>query len=91
MKDFRFYLEYPSNKDKRKGANNCGTVVAIMPESYWFRIDIMYEAIGSVYDYADSPCCGCSASLGYLSEKCKRIPEVIARIIHPELFKYLDQ
>lgn len=95
MKDFRFYLEYDSPAAKRKGTvknpgPHNGTVIAVMPENRWHGSkDVMFEAIGSVQNIPDGGVCGTSASRAYLSENCRRIPESLARQIHPTLFQAL--
>ena len=94
MKDFRFYLEYPDNKSKRAGTrkdlgNHSGTCVALWEgtEHIWGeRGEIMQDAFVGVYDWSDSACCFSSVSWGYLRERCKRISEQQASIIHPNLF-----
>jgi hypothetical protein len=99
MKDYHFYLEYPTNKDKRQGTrkslgNHCGTVLAVdtNPFHSWVTDkEIIYESVGSIYGLPDSYVCSSACSWGYLREKCKRISEDQARQIHPKLFNYLEQ
>jgi hypothetical protein len=49
----------------------------------------LLEGLGAVYEYANSPVAGTSASQGFL-DYCKHIPERLARQVHPELFRRLD-
>lgn len=99
MKDYHFYLEYPTAKDRRAGTrknpgNHSGTVVVVFTDretQYRSGNDWMYECISSVQDTPDGAVCSGSASYGYLRERCKRISEKLAREIHPTLFHYLDQ
>ena len=99
MKGYYFYLEYPTNKDKRAGTrknpgNHSGTVLAVYtdPEYSWSNgKDITTECIGVVQDIPNSDVCTSACSWGYLRENCKRISEAQARTIHPKLFQYLEQ
>ena len=100
MKGIRFYLEYPSKKEKRKGTrkepgNHLGQVVAVMYENGWWSETpgawhYMYDCISALTRVPNSVVCGSSVSWGYLDEKCKRISEKQAREIHPNLFIYLE-
>lgn len=106
MKNWHFYLEYPSATEKHKGTvkepgNHSGTVLAV-----WAAYNgpgttdqglsisqgkVMYETcLCSVFEHADSVVTYSSASLDYIRERCKRIPEELARQIHPTLFRVLD-
>ena len=103
MKGYRFYLEYPNKTEKNKGTvkspgNHCGTVVAMLVEEagrgyrflhYHYKPDVA-EGIGSVLYEANSPVCVTGVAMGHLKDKCKRIPERLARQIHPRLFEYLE-
>jgi hypothetical protein len=84
----RFYAEYDNPSSKRRGIHN-GNVVAIIPENRIPGTDKV-EAIGAVYFHPDSAVAGTSTSRAYLAKYCKRIPESLAREIHPNLFLYLD-
>lgn len=84
-KGFRFYQEF-KDKGKRRSA---GTVVAVFGKIYRGAQGYQYEALGAVYDRANSPVAGTSVSPEYLSEKTKRISAEKAKRIHPELFKRL--
>lgn len=91
MKNFRFYLEFetPSLKRKRK---NTGNVLAVAYKNYWKSgKDYLVEAIGGVQNTPNSEVCATSTQYDYLRKNCLRIPECIARIIHPNLFYVLDQ
>lgn len=94
MKGFRFFLEYASAAEKRKGTvkavgPHIGTVIALElgPE---FQRGRTWDCVASVYDRANSPVATSSVERAYLSEKCRRIPEATAREIHPQLFACLD-
>lgn len=52
---------------------------------------VIYDAIAAVMDYANSPVGSTGVSEGYLRGQCRRIPERLAREIHPNLFVFLDQ
>ena len=98
MKDYRFYLEYPTKADKRKATranlgNHSGNCIAVylpsMIEQY--RANKCYEAAGAVYYRSDSPCAFTQVSPEFLSERCKRVSFETAKSIHPELISYLNQ
>lgn len=97
MNGIRFYLEYPTNADKRKATrkalgNHSGNVIAVLDNGIYFSGgEAVEDSIAGVYAWPNSPAAGTGVSLGYLRERCKRISEATARTIHPELFKYLDQ
>jgi hypothetical protein len=98
MKDFKFYLEYPDNKSKRKATrknlgNHSGNCLAVFND---VRAHILpdyknIEAIGAVFYTRNSDCCFTSVGFDYISERCKRISEQQAKKIHPKLFDYLNQ
>lgn len=96
MKDVRFYLEYPSKKDKNEATrknlgNHSGNCVALYHKNY--RVtndDVLIEAASAVYMWENSDCAFSEVSQGYIDEKCKRISEEQAREIHPQLFTYLN-
>lgn len=99
MEGFRFYLEYPDGKSKRAAtrkdiSNHTGNCVALWEgkEHIWTTSsgDIQQEAFVAVHETPDSPCCFGAVSWGYLREKCKRISEIQARAIHPNLFYRLE-
>jgi hypothetical protein len=89
MNGTRFYLEF---KDKSKRQSG-GTVVAalVLNGSYWSSGKLCYEALAALFERANSPVAGTGVALDYLRQKCKRISEAKARIIHPALFERLDQ
>ena len=94
MQGFRFYLEFPDPRAKKHSGRHhyghSGNVVAIQPETLAQRMDGKMDAIGAVHFHPDSQCANTSASLEYVQTRCKRIPERLARTIHPALFSYLD-
>jgi|GEM_PF-3420002 len=98
MNGWRFYLEHETAQDKRKGKHT-GNVVAIpvtehgTPDRnhcFWNDQTYFIECVAAVLFHADSPACGCSVSVDWLRDVCKRISEQQAREIHPELFKRLE-
>jgi len=101
MKGYKFYLEYPSNKDKRKGkindlGNHSGNVCAIILDTRRYGqvmghpIEITYDAISGLTNNPNSEVCSSEVSQSWLSGRCKDIQERIARMIHPALFRRLD-
>jgi len=100
MKGFIFYLEYPTNKDKRAGTrknpgNHSGNVLAIIlneeKRPYWIAGTMQQECIAAIFSHANSDVCKTSCHVRYLRKNCKRISEAQARTIHPKLFQYLEQ
>jgi hypothetical protein len=91
MNGIRFYLEYESPKAKRNGEHS-GNVFAAFVDLGWHMSSSVpcREGLGAVLSEPNSPVCTTSASMGYLSDKCKRISETKARQIHPALFATLD-
>ena len=95
MKGYAFYLEFPDKKARRKATRaniegNSGTVVAVMLPYSWIPGSTCMEAFSAVYDEKNSPVCFTSCAQEYLDERCLRISEKVAREVHPELFKRLD-
>lgn len=95
MKDVRFYLEFPTITAKRKSGRenkgHSGTVFAAFVDQTSYRSagGYMQEGLSSVSALPNSGVAGTSASRDYLRQ-CKRIPERLARQIHPRLFERLD-
>lgn len=104
MKGYRFYLEFADAKSKRRSgkshAGHEGNVVAVVlhddvniPRS-WIaqgtRPSLMLEALSAVLIYPNSDVNYGGVAAEYLAERCKRIPETLARQIHPRLFSRLD-
>ena len=89
MNGIRFYHEF-NHKRKRHSA---GTVVAalVCNGKFWSTGKVCFEAISGLFDQPNSVVCGAAVSLDYLQEKCKRVSEAKARLIHPALFERLDQ
>ena len=101
MKGIRFFLEYPSLKDKKKATvkepgNHEGNVLALILDTGRVEqkadktLNIVHDAIGALLFKSNSPVCSTGVCNEYLKERCKRIPESLAREIHTELFDYLD-
>lgn len=96
MKGYKFYLEYPTLKDRRKATRknkggHSGNCLAIPDNDRWdSNGELIMGCISAAYMYEDSECCYGACSGGYL-EQCIRISETEARKIHPNLFKYLEQ
>lgn len=92
MKGYRFYLEFGTTADKRKG-NDQGNVFAMFIDHRGRPVYVpggAVEGIGAVFFTRNSAVCGTSADLGYLRTKCKRVSEAKARATHPKLFQALD-
>ena len=87
MKDVRFYLEFPTRTAKKRSGRqhigHSGNVFAAVDSTG------NMEGLGGIYEYANSPVGSTAASPAFLRQ-CKRIPEVLARTIHPALFERLD-
>ena len=97
MKGIAFYLEFPSKGIKKRSGKrhtgHCCNVFAGFVGNGWHQDHsgkYLLEGLGAVYDYANSPVAGTSASREFI-DSCKRIPEQLARQIHPELFRRLDE
>jgi hypothetical protein len=93
------------NKGTRKSpGNHSGNVLALLCTSHgrsfryythWRQYtnqepELVYDAVGATYFERNSPVSSTSVSHAYLTEKCKRISEALAREIHPALFEYFD-
>jgi hypothetical protein len=96
MKNFQFFLEYESNKNKRKGTrkqlgNHTGNCIAIFlpTKSEQYSINKCYEAASAVFYVRNSDLNWGCVSPEYLIDRCKRISEKQAKEIHPKLFEYL--
>ena len=92
MKGYRFYLEYETPADKRTGTvlapgKHTGNVVATDLDT---RHRGGFEGLSSVYAHADSPVNWGALPFDFLATRCRRIPETLARLIHPQLFARLD-
>jgi hypothetical protein len=95
MKGYKFYLEYPSNAAKKRGTtkapgDHSGNAIAIYGDIFYSGGKFLLECISAIYFNENSQVCGSAVSLDYLQERCKRIPESLARKIHPALFERLD-
>lgn len=98
MKNFTFYLEYPSGKEKRaatreKIGNHSGNVIAVyeLSKLEQYHINKCFECFSSVYEHPNSPVNWGCVSPDYLSTRTKKINEKQAREIHPNLFERLDE
>lgn len=84
MEGIRFYLEFPTRSaKKRSGREHKGHLGNVV--SLWDG----HEGLAGVFDYPNSPVATTGISQSFL-DQCKRIPERLAREIHPRLFKRLD-
>lgn len=95
MKGYRFFLEFSSEKERRKATvknpiKHTGNVLAIMTDEkpYIEKGAVMFHGIGAVYYYPNSPV-GCTSVHSEYLKRCIRIPESMAREIHPQLFSQL--
>ena len=99
MKNFRFYLEFPTASAKRRSGKgnegHSGNCIAVLLDDNgrpsWIPGGDCLETFSAVYYQEDSPVCGSQASAGYLQSQCKRVSEGTARQVHPRLFAYLEQ
>ena len=94
MKGIRFYLEYPNKTEKNKATvknlgNHSGNCIAVFLGREHICPDYTREALAAVTFYPNSGTCLTSVSDEYLREKCKRIPEYMAKEIHPKLYNRL--
>lgn len=89
MKGFMFYAEHATPKAKRQRKQS-GNVFAATEVKFISRGQVMVEGYGSVYEQKNSPVEFCSASTDWLRSHCRRIPEAVAREIHPNLFARLE-
>ena len=101
MTGYHFFLEYPTNRDKRKGTrknlgNHSGNCLAIpltekgRPYYYGDKLQFV-DAYGGIFYCVNSDVCNTGCHCDYLRDNCKRIREKQAREIHPKLFTYLEQ
>lgn len=100
MKDYRFYAEFESNSEKRKwtikkleASTDYRNCIAIYLPTYFEQLRLInsIECASSTYYHKNSACCWGGCSLDYLMCQCIRVSEKLARKLHPELFKYLEQ
>ena len=97
MKDVRFCLEFPNRTTKKRSGRehrgHSGNVFAAFDTcgngSFHNPFNGETEGLGAVYFEPNSPVAHTSADRVYFGQ-CKRIPEVLARKIHPALFERLD-
>lgn len=96
MLGYRFYLESDSPQQKRRDEHS-GNVIAIMLyKNGRGRWEVVRDQAGgellsfhAVYFHADSAVCSGQVSWDYLRENCRRIPEAMAREIHPAMFTHI--
>jgi hypothetical protein len=102
LKDkYRFYLEYPSPKERRKATRknlgkHSGTVIAVVlgddgqPLSFLTGLGgLCFDAVCAVHKQENSPVVYASVSWDYLREMCLRIAKDKALEIHPNMLHYL--
>ena len=92
MKDVRFYLEYKSKREKRRGQDT-GTCLAVYTDTIHKSGDVwVYDCLGALManpsPNTDS-LCHSSVSPEYLASKCKRVGLAKVQEIHPNLLKEL--
>lgn len=92
MKGVRFYEEFDNKANKRKGVSS-GNVIALFYDSW--RVGEPHqgrltEAIAAIFCRPNSRVAPISVADTVLWERCKRISEAEARVIHPALFERLD-
>ena len=88
MIGIRFYAEFQDKSKRQPGGN--AVAVLTLNGAYWSSGQLCYEALAALFDRPNSPVAGTGVALDYLRQKCKRISEARARIIHPALFERLD-
>jgi len=87
MKNVRFYLEYPNKTEKNKvtvknPGNHSGNCIAVLLD---LEANLNYCAtFEAVFFCKNSDTSFGEVHLDYLREKCKRIPEKLAKEIHPK-------
>lgn len=64
--------------------------LAIVPETLAQRHDDCYDCAGALMADNDQAVCGSSCNRDYLRKRCTRVPESLARKLHPALFRYLN-
>ena len=74
---------------KRKPGGNVVAVLALNG-AYWSSGKLCYETIAALFEQPDSPVACTGVALDYLRQRCRRVSEAQARVIHPALFKRLD-
>lgn len=87
MNHFTFYHEF---KNKRRGQCS-GTCVATFGSWSLYGGKLMRDAVAGMFDQPNSPVCISTVSKDYLRDTCKRVSEMAARKIHPQLFVWLDK
>lgn len=78
--------------EKGKEPRHAGTIIAcFLRADGWFEHDGkgLIDCISSVANVPNGPVCFSQVSMDYLQEKCKRVPENLARKIHPAMFSYI--
>lgn len=99
MTGVRFYLEFPTSAAKKKSGKtntgHAGNVFAAFTDNKFFSscgAMLLIEGLGAVHSYPNSPVAATSAAKdAHIRHLCKRIPETLARQIHPALFERLDK
>lgn len=93
MNGVRFYLEFPTDRLKaisgRDNKGHAGNVFAAFVCNGRTH-DGGYEGLGALFDWPNSEVAGTGSSDVWLRYRTKRIPEKLARAIHPKLFMRLD-
>lgn len=102
MKNTRFYLEFPTRSAKKRSGKrhigHAGNVFAVFPAVGGNRFGYadyngrwMVEGCGAILPEPNSCVASTAANVReWLHPMCKRIPEALARTIHPALFDRLD-
>ena len=95
MKGIRFYLEYASPADKRKGVHSGNAFAAFdsLGNNFVPRLSggvWVLDGLGALFAAPNSPVASTAYAIGLLRSHCKRISEKSAREIHPALFERLD-
>lgn len=91
MKDYRFYIEYSTPRNKRKNHNGINCIAVYTDKDA--ANPGHYMALSAVLAHPEpntSALCWGEVSYEYLISNCKRVSEQQARLIHPHLFERLS-
>lgn len=88
MSGICFYQEFSDGS--KRGSSGTSIAALVCNGIYWSSGKVCYEAIAGLFDRPNSPVAGTGVASDYLYQKCKRVSEAKARIIHPALFERLD-
>ena len=87
MVGVRFYLEYGS-KNHKKANKDTGNIIAVAVDT--LNQGMYYSAISALYNHPNSQVASTNIHYNFIRKQTKRISEAKARVIHPNLFAYID-